>query len=235
MELSNRLLEIVKFVPKDSSVADIGTDHGYIPVHLIQHNISKKVIASDISPGSLDKTIEYVSHLNLNDKITPKLGDGLDVLKPNEVDTVIIAGMGGILISKILESNKEITETIENFIFQPMVASKELRQYLVNNGYSIVDESLAKEGRKFYEIIFAKRGRSSIQKDVYYEIGQKLVENNHPLLREFIEHKKSEIQEIISKLGNNDSNNTKSRYEELKYTLERYKEVEGEIESGLHH
>ncbi len=235
MELSNRLLEIIKFVPKNSSVADIGTDHGYIPVYLIQNHISKKVIASDISPGSLDKTIEYVNHLNLNDKITPKLGNGLDVLKPNEVDTVIIAGMGGILISKILESNKEITETIENFIFQPMVASKELRQYLVNNGYSIVDESIAKEGRKFYEIIFAKRGRSSIQKDVYYEIGQKLVENNHPLLKEFIEHKKSEIKEIISKLGNNDSNNTKSRYTELKQTLERYKEVESEIESGSHH
>lgn len=235
MELSNRLLEIVKFVPKNSSVADIGTDHGYIPVHLVQNHISKKVVASDISPGSLDKTIEYVNHLNLNDKISPKLGDGLDVLEPNEVDTLIIAGMGGILISKILENNKEISETIENFIFQPMVASNELRQYLVNNGYSIVDESLAKEGRKFYEIIFVKRGQSTIQKDIYYEIGQKLVENKHPLLKEFIEHKKAEINEIISKLGNNDSNNTKSRYEELKQTLEKYKEVESEIESGLHH
>ncbi|NLY46208.1 MAG: SAM-dependent methyltransferase [Tissierella sp.] len=231
MELSNRLLEIVNFVPKGSSVADIGTDHGYIPVYLIQNNISKKVIASDISAGSLDKTIEYVNDLELNDKKYPKLGDGLDVLKPNEVDTVIIAGMGGILISKILENNKEISNTIENFIFQPMVASKELRQYLTNNGYIIVDESLAKEGRKFYEIIYAKRGKSNIQRDIYYEIGLKLIENNHPLLKKFLEHKKNEIKEIISKLGNNDSNNTKSRYEELNRILEEYKEVEKEIDS----
>lgn len=230
MELSNRLLEIVKFVTKDSIVADIGTDHGYIPVYLIQNNISKEVIASDISSGSLNKTIEYVNYLDLNDKIDTRLGNGLDVLKSNEVDTLIIAGMGGILISKILENNKEVSSTIDNFIFQPMVASKELRQYLVDNGYIIVDEALAKEAKKFYEIIYAKRGQSKIEKDIYFEIGQKLVENNHPLLKEFIQYKKNEIKEIKYKLGENDSNNIKTRHQELEDILEEYKEVEKEIE-----
>lgn len=232
MELSNRLLEIIKFVPNDSSVADIGTDHGYIPVYLIQNSISKKVIASDISPGSLDKTIEYVDQLDLKDKIDPRLGDGLKILKPYEVDTVIFAGMGGILIAKLLEDNKEVSDTIENFIFQPMVASKELRQYLVNNGYIIVDESLAKEGRRFYEIIFAKKGKGKIQREIHYEIGHQLIEKKHPLLKEFLENKKEGIKEIINKLGDNHSDNTKERTKELEDILGRYKEVEKEIESS---
>lgn len=231
MELSNRLLEIVRFVPKDSTVADIGTDHGYIPVYLIKNNISNKVIASDISRCSLDKTIEYVNHLDLNERILPRLGDGLNVLNPSEVDTVIIAGMGGILISKILENNKEISNTIDNFILQPMVASKELRRYLITNGYIIIDEGLAKEGRRFYEIIYARRGRNRVLKDINYEIGQQLIKKNHPLLNEFIEYKKSELVEIISKLGEKDTNKIKLRYQELTKTLEAYEEVENELKS----
>lgn len=232
MNLSNRLLEIAKFVSKDSIVADIGTDHGYIPVYLIQKNISKKVIASDISPGSLDKTIEYINQLHLNDRIFPRLGDGLEIVKPYEVDTVIIAGMGGVLISKILDDNKEICDTIEYFILQPMVASKELRKYLVSNGFMIVDESLAKEGRRFYEIILAKNGNDTIKKDIYYEIGPKLIENNHPLLKEFIKHKIDEIESIITKLGTEKTDNIRTRYKELIKNLEDYKEVENKIESN---
>ncbi|MDR7870160.1 MAG: class I SAM-dependent methyltransferase [Tissierellaceae bacterium] len=231
MDLSNRLLEITKFVPKDSSVADIGTDHGYIPVYLIQNNISKNVIASDISSPSLDKTIEYVNQLDLNEKISPRLGDGLNVVKPNEVDTVIIAGMGGVLISKILEENKDTCNTIETFILQPMVASKELREYLIHNGYMIVDESLAKEGKRFYEIIVAKKGKGTIQKDIYYEIGHKLIEKNHPLLREFIYNKKKSVMDIIAKLITDETVKTKTRYKELTEILEEYREVEREVES----
>lgn len=230
LELSNRLYGITKFVSKNSSVADIGTDHGYIPVYLIINGISKKVIATDISPASLEKTIDYVKKLNLNDKIIPRLGDGLDIIKPYEVDTVIIAGMGGVLISKILENNKEICNTIENFILQPMVASKELRSYLINNGYRIVDEGLEKEASRFYEIILAKKGTENINKDIYFEIGEKLIENNHPLLREFIKYKINVTESIIDGLRATKSCDAKKRLSELEILLEQYKEVEDRIE-----
>lgn len=230
MELSNRLLGITKFVPMNSIVADIGTDHGYIPAYLITNNISKKVIATDISQASLEKTIDYVNVLNLNVKIIPRLGDGLDIVKPYEVDTVIIAGMGGVLISKILDDNKEICDTIENFILQPMVASKELRVYLINNGYMIVDESLEKEASRFYEIIFAKKGKGEINKNIYYEIGERLIENNHPLLREFIIYKIDVIESIINKLQAEQSYDAKIRLSELEKKLEEYKEMNGQID-----
>ena len=92
MRLSERLKAIANFVPSNSIVADIGTDHGYIPVYLIENKISKKVIGTDISKGSLDKIIEYVKQMGFEDKIDTRLGDGLEVIKPYEIDTVIIAG-----------------------------------------------------------------------------------------------------------------------------------------------
>ena len=232
MYLSKRLLEIISFVGKNSRVADIGTDHGYIPVYLIQNNISQKVIATDISLASLNKTVTYVNSLHLNDKIDTRFGDGLDVIEPNEVDTVIIAGMGGVLISKILDNNKEVCDTVENFILQPMVASRELRQYLVENGYEIVNESLAKEGRRFYEIIQAKRGKGNIHKDLHYDVGHKLIEKEHPLVKEFVDFKINEIEEILSKLGLDDTDKTVERRKELTKKLEEYKEVAKQIESN---
>ena len=235
MELSNRLLEIAKFVPKNSKVLDVGTDHGYIPVYLVQNSISSEVIASDISPASLQKTIDYVDSLRLNDRIFPRLGNGLDIIKLNEVDTVIIAGMGGILISEILDRNEELCKTIETFILQPMGASKELRQYLIENSFTIVDEGLAKEGRRFYEIIVAKKGESKQLEDIYLDIGYKLIEKNHPLLREFINRRIEDVEEIIAKFGVPKTCKARARYKELKNLVKSYKEVERELEGNQHY
>src|SRR5699024_2997163 len=131
MRLSNRLKTIGKLVPQNSIVADIGTDHGYIPAYLIKNKISKKVIGTDISKESLDKIIQYVKNLNYENYIDSRLGNGLEVIKPYEVDTVIIAGMGGVLISDILDKDKEVTDSISNFILQPMIGAEELRKYLI--------------------------------------------------------------------------------------------------------
>ena len=102
---SKRLLEIASLVEENSIVADIGTDHGYIPVYLMEEARAKRVIGSDISKGSLNKIVNYVRMKKLEDKIDTRLGNGLEVLRPFEVDTVIIAGMGGMLIRDILEKN----------------------------------------------------------------------------------------------------------------------------------
>ena len=115
------------------------------------------MIGTDISKGSLDKIIEYVKELGFEDKIDSRLGDGLEVIKPYEVDTVIISGMGGLLIRDILEKHKEISNSIIDFILQPMVAAKELRQYLIENNFEIIKEELVKEENKYYEIIHAKK------------------------------------------------------------------------------
>lgn len=231
MKLSPRLTTILNFVPHNSIVGDIGTDHGYIPVYLIYNRISKKVIATDISEDSLDKAKDYSKKCGLEKDIETRVGDGLEILKPFEVDTLIIAGMGGLLINEILDKGKKITDSVINFIFQPMGASDELRKYLINNNFKIIDEKLAREGDKYYEIIFVQRGKSYIGKDIYYEIGEKLFINKDPLLKEFIIKKIEEYEKIIKYLNLGSSEKSREREKFLQNKIEDYKEVINYYES----
>lgn len=230
MKLSLRLITIKNFVKENSIVADIGTDHGYIPGYLIENNISKKVIATDISKGSLDKAIEYIEKIGYKEYIDTRLGNGLEVLKPYEVDTVIIAGMGGLLIKDIIERDLEITKTINNFIFQPMGAAEELRKYLYENNFKIIDEKIIKEDGKYYEIIYANRGKDYIEDEIYYEISKKLLAKKDPILREFIEFKINKTEEILKELEKNHTEKTAKRKEDLFSRLKKYKEAKNSYE-----
>ena len=230
MNLSKRLFAIKDMIAENSIVADIGTDHGYIPVFLIENEISKKVIAADISKGSLEKTIKLVRSLGLNHSIETRLGDGLNVIKPYEVDTLIVAGMGGVLIRDILEKNKDIAESINNFVFQPMIGVKELRKYLIHNNFEIVDEDLVFEEEKYYEIISAKRGKSCISKEIHYEISELLLEKKHPLLGDFIKYKINKVESIINEIRLVETEKSKEKYIELENLLKDYKEVLVKVE-----
>lgn len=230
MRLSERLMTIAGFVSRGAKIADIGTDHGYLPVYLMEKKITRSAIASDISPGSLDKIISYVKEHKLEHSIDTRLGDGLDVIKPYEVDTVIIAGMGGLLIQEILEKNTRTRDSIDNFILQPMVASQELRRYLIYNNYKIVDEKLAREGNKYYEIIYAKKGSSKLEDDFDLDISPKLIENQDPLLRDFVLYKIKKLERIQDGLKNMDTTKALERKKEILSILNSYREVLDRIE-----
>ncbi len=231
MNLTDRLMKVASFIEKDTRVLDVGTDHGYIPVYLVENNISKKLIASDISGPSLKKTIDIVKERNLGNYIDCRLGNGLEVIEAFEIDGVILAGMGSLLMIDILENDKNITDSIKYFIFQPMVASKELRQYLLENKFTIIDEELAKEDDKFYEIIYAKRGEDFVKEDIYYDISHKLIEKKHPLLNEFIENKINYIENILLELKDKKTPKSIEKYKELTIKKAKYREVLDSIES----
>ena len=156
MKLTDRLLKIASLVTEGKRVADIGTDHGYIPVYLLNKNKVPFAILSDVNKGPLDNARKEVRHNNLLDKTDLRLGSGIEVLKKGEVDEVIIAGMGGILISELLEANKEVSHSVDKLILQPMQAQDELRKYLFSNGYEILNEALVKEDFRIYEILEVK-------------------------------------------------------------------------------
>lgn len=225
MKLSPRLITIANLVPKNSTVADVGTDHGYIPVYLVQNNISNKVIAADVNEGPLESAIQYVTSEKLNHKIDTRLGDGLKVLSENEVDTVIIAGMGGILIAEIIEQSKALALTFKNFILQPMVASEDLRKYLYDNGYKITNEKLAREDNRAYEILFVEHGKEELEDEIYFEVGKKLIENNDPLLKFFLNKKIEKYTKIINNIKDNNSINGKSKYEKIIKKIQKFEEV----------
>lgn len=231
MKLSDRLQKIADFVPRNTIVGDIGTDHGYIPIYLRENGISKIVIATDISQSSLNKIIESVNEVDHLDHIDIRLGDGLEPIKPFEIDTVVMAGMGGLLICDILDKDKEKRDSITHFILQPNVASKELRKYLYDNNFEIIDEVLAKEEDRFYEIIYAKKGKAYVTEDIYYEIGEKLIINRDPLLEEFIKNRIGTIEQILRELEGKNTDKAQERYQQLSKKVMELEEVLEQIES----
>lgn len=225
MKLTDRLLKIASLVSEGKRVADIGTDHGYIPVYLLNKGTVPFAILADVNKGPLENARSEVRHNNLTDKVDLRLGSGIEVLNENEVDEVIIAGMGGILISELLEAKKSVAHNLDKLILQPMQAQDELRKYLLNNGYEILDEVLVKEDFRVYEIIVAKyTGKNTVVEDeIYYEVGTKLIENNDLLLKEFIDKKiykyNSVIEKLVGKSGDaidKKRNESKTRIEKLK-------------------
>ena len=202
LKLTNRLEAIAKYIPANGAVVDVGTDHGYIPVYLLNKGYIDFAILADVNKGPLENAKSEVIHNNLTDKVDLRLGSGIEVLNENEVDEVIIAGMGGILISELLEAKKSVAHNLDKLILQPMQAQDELRKYLLNNGYEILDEVLVKEDFRIYEIIVAKytSKNTNIDDKIYYEVGKKLIENKDPLLNEFIDKKIFMYNSILKKL-----------------------------------
>ena len=202
MKLTDRLLKIASLVTEGKRVADIGTDHGYIPVYLLNKGHVDFAILADVNKGPLENARSEVRHNNLTEKVDLRLGSGIEVLNENEVDEVIIAGMGGILISELLEAKKSVAHNLDKLILQPMQAQDELRRYLLNNGYEILDEVLVKEDFRIYEIIVAKyTGKNTnVEDEIYYEVGNKLIENKDPLLNELVDKKIFMYNSILKKL-----------------------------------
>ncbi len=225
MKLSPRLKAIADMVPKNSIVADIGTDHGYIPVYLIKTGRCKKIIASDINQGPLENAYKTIKNNSMNDNISTRLGNGLDTLKPFEADCVIIAGMGGMLICEILNVNPSLTNSMKYFVLQPMNAQDELRKWLTSNGFTIEDERLAKEGNKLYEILLVKKGRMMISDDIYYEIGPRLIEKKDPLMKEFIKSKIRKYSNIYEMVKDENTEKAQSKRIETNNKINQLQEV----------
>lgn len=225
MRLKGRLLSVAEMVPPSRCVVDVGTDHGKLPVWLVKRGIAESAIVTDISAASLKKAEALIRAHGLEDMIEARVGDGLSVIHPGEADTVIIAGMGGVLIRDILKSAPQVTSTVKTFVLQPMKSQGLLRKWLVDNGYAIVDESLAREKDKFYEVMVVQQGKQHIHHDVYYDIGYMLIKKQHPLLKEFIEYKMAKTAAIIEQLESRGTPDSKKELEEFKRKLEDYKGV----------
>lgn len=169
IRLSERLKIIAEEIHKGETMADIGTDHGYLPLVLFKKGICPKVIMADVSRGSLKKAKENAidalkGDIDLVD-VDFRLGNGLEVLKPGEVDVVVIAGMGGLLMAEIIGADRDKSSTFKRFILQPRNGQGKLRYWLMQNGFQITAEHLAKEGRFICEILVARPLETSSEMD----------------------------------------------------------------------
>lgn len=205
--MDNRLLKIAELVGSKVKIIDVGTDHGYLPVYLVEKAQVEYAIVSDVSKGSLAKAKDLISQKQLNHKIDSRLGSGFKTITKNDdVSLAIIAGMGGHLISKLIEEDKKfIFDTKIDLVLQPMQNTEALRGYLMSNGFEIVDEKLVAESNRIYQIIKAKVGVSAVEYDnIDLEYGHPshyYSEEQSDLYRRLLENKLKEINSIINKIN----------------------------------
>ena len=156
MELSPRLAAIAARVPPGFRLADIGTDHAYLPAYLLLEGTIPSAVASDVNRGPLDRGRETARQAGVEEKVDFRLSDGLNGLEANEADVIVIAGMGGELIARILSEAPWTREKL--LLLQPMTAQPELRRWLNGNGYRIEGEAVVREGQKLYVILTVRGG-----------------------------------------------------------------------------
>lgn len=221
MQLSLRLTAVAQFVTKGNRLADIGTDHGYVPIYLVKCGIIPSAIAMDINKGPLERAKEHIEEYGLTDKVKTRLSDGLKKLGEGEADTVLIAGMGGNLIVKILEEGREVLKSVKELVLSPHSEIDLVRQYLVENYYEIIHENMVFDGGKYYTIIKAvKTDTKTVYSKVEEQYGKYMIYGNHEVFTDYIDCEQKKLEELIKNLSNSDSKAAKERLPKLSEELE---------------
>ncbi|WP_324254021.1 class I SAM-dependent methyltransferase [Paenibacillus sp. 1001270B_150601_E10] len=173
IKISRRLQCIADLVPQGSKVADIGSDHALLPAYLVKEGIVTFSIAGEVNKGPYEAALRQVKGTLIEDKVSVRLGDGLAVIKPGEVDCITIAGMGGSLIASILNADKAKLEGVNTLILQPNVGEEFVRRWLSENGWLLQEEHILEEDGKIYEILLA----SKVDSDTFMKEEQHLYQD----------------------------------------------------------
>jgi tRNA (adenine22-N1)-methyltransferase len=165
--LSKRMSAVADLVPRGVSVCDIGCDHGFVAIYLVQKRICPKVIAMDINRGPLSRAREHIESTGLSSYIETRLSDGMEKLNTEEAECIIAAGMGGRLIVKILEDYPEKRNSLRYMVLQPQSEPGSVRKYLRENGLMIRKEDMVLEDGKFYPMMLAEGKASGAESTIY--------------------------------------------------------------------
>lgn len=223
--LTPRLKIIADSIQGFDTVADIGSDHAYIPIYLVKNGRVKSAIATDVNSGPVEISKKGLKSHKIEEKVSVRQGNGLEVISPEEVEVIVIAGMGGILIRDILDKDPKVAESVKLLILQPMRDSDKVRQWLLAHGFDIINEELVKEQDKIYEVIWAKPVGVIKTAEGLMLIGDKIIEKKHPLAVEYISKKTSELEKVVAVLEGMDTDSCREKIEECRMLLNYYLEV----------
>ena len=174
IELSLRMKTVADMVKPGGRVCDIGCDHAFVSIYLVANGISDRVIASDVRTGPCAIARDNIARWNMTDHIDLRLGNGLATISPGEVDSIIIAGMGGILITDILEAGMDVVQSAGQLVLQPQSETEHLRRYIAENGWKITEEKMLIDAGKYYvvlnvDVTAQDFGNKSAMDEVYYK------------------------------------------------------------------
>ncbi len=200
--LSRRLRMLADLVTPGSRVADIGCDHGFLSIYLVQAGISPGVVAMDVRKGPLSAAAQHIKDWGLDAYIQTRLSDGFEALSPGEADSAVCAGMGGRLMEKILTQGMEKARGLRELILQPQSEIEALRRFLRRSGFAVAAEDMVLEEGKYY---FAMRvlpdgeTRCSAGEDgrgLYDRFGEKLLQERHPLLPQYLRQQEALLERL---------------------------------------
>lgn len=238
MRLSERLERVVSFVRPCASAADIGTDHALVPVELVRRGIVKKALAMDVRPGPLSRAKEQISRAGLSDQIEPRLSDGLAALKPQEAETVIIAGMGGELIIRILTEGRHMWDSVAQWVLSPHSEVFKVRGWLLENGFAIEKEDMVCEDGKYYVLMDVRRAGSGIESPardaefVRLLYGDSLIRERNPVLAQYLKEEEQMLMEREASLRQSAKGSLRAaeRLKETETRLKWNREVQDEMQ-----
>lgn len=220
--MSKRLEKIASYVSDGIGVADVGTDHGYIPVMLVKRGYKGNITATDINEGPLNKAKLNLIDADAENRVELVLCDGLEGVSPDKADTIIVAGMGGDTITGILDRAEWCMEKGKKLILQPVTKAEILRYWLVNNDFEITDEALVEENGTIYQIICAVPGKSAGYKYSELYIGKYELIKSDPLFDKVLDIHIKRFRSAVKGLENTERS-------ELKPWLEILRNVLGEL------
>lgn len=220
INISNRLIAVASMVTPGYVVTDIGTDHGYVPIYLIENNIANRVIAMDVNKGPLERAKDNIKKNAFENKIETRLSDGFAAMQKGEADIAVIAGMGGELMVNIMEKGRDVVLGLKEMVVSPHSEIDVVRRYLHKIGFKIEEEKIIKDEGKFYTIIRCVKGEDKVYTELEYKYGAKLLEEKNEVLIEFLNDKIKKFSAIKDNLIVQNSEKGNVRIEEINKELQ---------------
>ena len=220
MQLSERLQAVADFIRPCRVLADVGTDHGYIPIYVLENKKAKKAIAMDINRGPMERAASHIALHGLEAYIDCRCCDGLAGLREGEADGVVIAGMGGTLMQQILEYGQNKLTNIDFMVLQPQSEIGKVREYLGRSGYRIDRETMVLEDGKFYVIMQVIRGSMDTDDPVRMEFGPCLLDDRHPVLLQYLKKSERVCNQILNQLYDNGKTENDARVLEIRKEMQ---------------
>lgn len=199
MQLSKRLETVAGMVQSGGVVADVGCDHGFTSIFLVQKGLAKKAVAMDINPGPLERAREHIAQYEMEEQIETRLSDGLDGLAAGEADTILISGMGGALMRRILERGEDVVRSCRELVLSPQSENHLVRTKIQESGFAIDREEMLLDQGKYYVVIHAVPGEQHFSREEEYIYGRDLIDRKHPVLAEYLEKERNRLTGILER------------------------------------
>ena len=201
MKLSKRLETVASMVTKGNRAADVGCDHGFVPIFLVESGISPLAVAADVRPGPLSRATEHIKEHRLEEKIQTRLSDGLANIKPGEADSLIMSGIGGILMMRLLQDEEQTAKSFKELILSPQSELFDVRRYLVSNGYLIEYEHMLCDEGKYYFIfhVLVKKDEREWSEEEY-RYGKDICKDDIKTFLAYLEKEERQYEQILEKM-----------------------------------